>query len=244
MNAAHQRRLTPVLGGVAVLLGVLLLFLLGGAGRGTRWAPPRTLPPLPPASSADLPQAKPLQQFAMVWQRPLFNPGRKAVAHAGSGSSDLGDLQLTGIIITPSLRMALLHDKNGNHEIRLREGASLPDGSVTLVQVQQRSALFDSSAGRTELKLPAGAPIDQVRGNAADNRDRDQPPPPGSSTMRVQSGAAQRPKFDAGPEPRRDIQPLPPAEPGSASSSALERLRRTIEKRRAERAAASHEGEH
>ena len=49
MNAAQQRRLTPVLAGVVVLLGILLLVLLGGVGRGTRWAPPRTLPALPSA---------------------------------------------------------------------------------------------------------------------------------------------------------------------------------------------------
>ena len=161
MNAAHQRRLTPVLGGVAVVLGVLLLLLLGGVGRGVSWKAPRTLPPLPPAgNSADLPQPKPLQEFSVVWQQPLFNPDRKPIAHAAAGGSNLGDLQLTGIIITPGLRMALLHDKNGDKEIRLRQGDSLPDGSVTLVEVQQRSAVFDSAAGRTELKLPAGALID------------------------------------------------------------------------------------
>ncbi|THD04890.1 general secretion pathway protein GspN, partial [Rhodanobacter lindaniclasticus] len=109
MNAAQQRRLTPVLAGVVVLLGILLLVLLGGVGRGTRWAPPRTLPALPSADRADLPQATPLQQFSVVWDKPLFNPDRKPVAHASEGGSNLGDLELTGIIITPSLRMALLH---------------------------------------------------------------------------------------------------------------------------------------
>jgi len=242
LNAAHQRRLTPVLGTVAVLLGAVLLLLLGGVGRGTHWSAPRALPPLQPGNSAELPPPKPLQQFSMVWQKPLFNPDRRPTAHAAAGNSNLGDLELTGIIITPDLRMALLHDKNANREIRLRQGASLPDGSVTLVEVQQRSAVFDSSAGRTELKLPAGAPIDQVRGGADDARDR--PSPAGPAVMRVQPAGAERPQFDTGPGPGRNIQPLTPARSNSSSQSALERLRRTIEKRRAERAAASHEGEH
>ena len=242
MNAAQQRRLTPVLAGVAVLLAVLLLVLWSGIGRGTHWSPPRTLPPLPPAGNAELPPATPLQQFSVVWEKPLFNPDRKPMAHASEGGSNLGDLELTGIIITPGLRMALLHDKNGDREIRLREGASLPDGSVTLVEVRARSAVFDSSAGRTELKLPAGAPIDQARGDAdagADaERDRAPPPDPG---MRVQPAGAGRPKFDSGPAPARNLQPVQSSQP---SRAAIEQLRRTIEKRRAERAAASHEGEH
>jgi general secretion pathway protein N len=240
MNAAQQRRLTPVLAGVVVLLGTLLLVLLGGVGRGTRWAAPRTLPALPSADRADLPRATPLQQFSVVWDRPLFNPDRKPVAHASAGGSNLGDLELTGIIITPGLRMALLHDKNGNREIRLRQGDSLPDGSVTLVEVQQRSAVFDSAAGRTELKLPAGAPIDQTRGDAGEDRDR--PPPAGASMMHPQPDAAARPHFESGPAPARPS--LTPASSAGPTGATLERLRRTIEKRRAERAAASHEGEH
>jgi general secretion pathway protein N len=240
MNAAQQRRLTPVLAGVVVLLGTLLLVLLGGVGRGTRWAAPRTLPALPSADRADLPRATPLQQFSVVWDKPLFNPDRKPVAHASAGGSNLGDLELTGIIITPSLRMALLHDKNGNREIRLRQGDSLPDGSVTLVEVQQRSAVFDSAAGRTELKLPAGAPIDQTRGDAGEDRDR--PPPAGASMMHPQPDAAARPHFESGPAPARPS--LTPASSAGPTGATLERLRRTIEKRRAERAAASHEGEH
>jgi general secretion pathway protein N len=220
MNIAHQRRLTPVLGLFVLLLGVLFLLLLGGVGRGVHWSPPRSLPPLPPPGNrADLPQPEPLQQFSLVWQQPLFNPDRRPTAHAAAGDSNLGDLELTGIIITPDLRMALLHDKNGNKEIRLREGAALPDGSVTLIEVHQRSAVFDSSSGRTELKLPAGAPIPQPR---AGGDGREQPPaPPGAASIHVQQGASAAP---------------PP--------SALERLRRTVQKRRAERAAASHEGDH
>ncbi|MEO7052397.1 MAG: hypothetical protein ABI128_12110 [Rhodanobacter sp.] len=242
MNAAHQRRLTPVLGVVVAVLGALFLLLLGGVGRSVHWSSPRMLPPLPPpANSADLPRPEPLQRFSVVWQQPLFNPDRKPRAHAAAGGSNLGDLELTGIIITPELRMALLHDKNGNHEIRLREGAGLPDGSVTLIEVHQRSAVFDSSTGRTELKLPAGAPIDAPR-SGGDARDR-APPTPGAASVRVQQGAGTPTKFKAGPAPRRD-QPAAPSDLQQPSQSALERLRSTIQKRRAERAAASHEGDH
>ncbi|MGN2251627.1 hypothetical protein ACFWZ1_16275 [Frateuria sp. GZRe14] len=170
MNAAAQRRLTVPLAAATLVLGVVFLALLAGIGRGVHWAPPRAPTPLPAQHAATLPPPVPLDHYAPVWQQPLFNPDRKPVAHAASGGSQLGDMQLTGIILTPTLRMALLHNKrqaDKNQELRVKEGASLPDGSWTLVEVKPRSALFDSSSGRVELQLPAGVPIDQVRGNPA-----------------------------------------------------------------------------
>lgn len=235
MNAAHQRRLSPWLGGVAIVLGIVLLLLLGGIGRGAHWGKPRNLAPLPPVTnSADLPQPVPLQQFAIVWQKPLFNPDRRPVAHAADDGSDLGDLELTGVIITPGLRMALLHDKKGDREIRLREGEALPDGSVTLVEVHPRSALFDAPAGRTELKLPAGAPIDPLK-PGVEGRD----PPAGQATMQVQQDGSEAPTSGEGTQ---RIEPSKPRAQDQPRESAIERLRHTIQQRRAERAAAAHEG--
>jgi len=123
MNAASQRRLTPVLAGIAVVLGIVLVTLLSGLGRKVHWdkiRPPAALPPSTDASN--LPATRPLESFALVWQKPLFSPDRKPIARVADGGTSLGDLSLTGIILTSDLRMALLHDKNGDREIRLREG--------------------------------------------------------------------------------------------------------------------------
>jgi general secretion pathway protein N len=167
MNAAAQRRLTAPLAAAVLLLGVLFLALLAGIGRGVHWAPPRASAPLPAQHAATLPPPVPLEHYAPVWQQPLFDPDRKPVAHAASGGGQLGDMQLTGIILTPTLRMALLHNKregDNGQELRVREGTRLPDGSWTLVEVRPRSAVFDSASGRVELQLPAGAPIEQLHG--------------------------------------------------------------------------------
>lgn len=248
MNATNQRQLTPLLGGIAVLLGALLLLLLSGMGRGVHWDRARSLAPLPPVGNrADLPQSQPLQQFALIWQKPLFTPDRKPLAYAADGGSNLGDLELSGIILTPGLRLALLHDKNGDTQVRLREGESLPDGSVTLVEVRPRSALFDTSAGRTELKLPAGAPIDEPRpdsSNAQDLRNA----AAGNAMMRVQAGGEGAKKTDAHPAAGNGMRP--PRQPVPAqqvpadrpAESAIERLRQSIQKRRAAHAAAANEG--
>jgi len=236
VNAASQRQLTPWLVALVVLLGAVLLLLLAGVGRGAQWGQPRALAPLPPAGNpANLPQPVPLQQFALVWQKPLFSPDRRPVAHAAAGGSSLGDLELTGIILTPGLRMALLHDRNGDRQVRLREGEALPDGSVKLVELRPRSALFDSAAGRTELKLPAGAPIDQPRGGV-DAR--------GEAAVPDDAGAPAADRSGSGQATIVPMHPAPAAAPDSARESAAERLRKSIQKRRAARAAATHEGEH
>jgi general secretion pathway protein N len=228
MNAANQRQLTPVLAVIALLLGALLLMLFAGIGRKVHWTAPRLQASLPATSSpAELPRPVPLQQFALVWQKPLFSPDRKPIARIANGGSSLGDFDLTGIILTPGLRMALLHDKNGDRQVRLHEGESLPDGSVTLVEVRQRSALFDSSSGRTELKLPAGAPIDVPKDGAtsdAGNRN-----PAAGAMMQVTPVT----------QPASPVL-QPPS--GRIPQSPIERLRENIQKRRAAQGAATHEG--
>lgn len=240
MNAANQRQLTPLLVVIVVLLGALLLLLLAGIGRGATWNAPRALAPLPPAGNpANLPQPQPLQQFALVWQKPLFSPDRKPVAHAVDGGSSLGDLELTGIILTPGLHMALLHDKNGDREVRLHEGESLSDGSVKLVEVRPRSALFDASGGRTELKLPAGAPIDAPKaGTNADERS----PASGDGMTRVDANGAGTGRSGSGNATIIAPQPRQPNARNPAMESAAARLRENIQKRRAARTAAAKEG--
>ena len=263
MNAAMERRLTLPLAVAVLLLGALLLALLGGLGRQLRWDPPRAATATTPRpAAARLPPPVPLQHYAEVWQKPLFSPDRKPSAHAAGGASNIGDLELTGIIITPELRMALLRKTDGGQEIRVREGAALPDGSSTLTALRPRSALFDSPSGQVELKLPAGARIDLSRGDATA-----QPPaaaetapdthgsglsgepeeePPGGTTDAADGG-------DASPEqsPLRRMG-LPPASPASSSPAGADeaqdarvrQLKAAIRKRRADQAApASHEGD-
>lgn len=239
MNAAHQRSLTPALVATAVVLASLLLLLLGGVGSGVHWKAPRPLPPLSPVDgAANLPAPLPLEQFAVVWQKPLFSSDRKPAARMASDGAGLGDLELTGIIITPTLRMALLRDKNGDHrEVRLREGASLPDGGVTLLEVHPRSAVFATSAGQTELKLPAGAPFDGQKAGTADapvSADV-----PAGAMMNVQ------PHDPGGPANRGANDQAPQAKPQPVNQSqqkALERLRENVQKRRAAAAAAANAG--
>lgn len=239
MNAASQRRLTPLLVVSAGVLAALLLLLWSGAGRTIHWLAPRPLATVSAVHhAASLPTPLPLEDFAVVWQKPLFSPDRKPIANVADGGTSLGDLTLTGIILTPNLHMALLRDKNGDRQVRLREGEAMPDGSVTLVEVRARSALFDASGGRTELKLPAGAAFDDPKVTAA-------PEAPGSTDQKTGTAAmisiaargAGRQGGRPGDAATSDGSPAPSE---SSSAAAIQRLRAINARRRAERAAAAH----
>ncbi|MHA6204852.1 hypothetical protein ACXU4B_10540 [Dyella soli] len=236
MNAAAQRRLTPVLGGAAVLCGVLLLLFLAGLGRGVHWGEPRPMAPLPEIHDKGLPAPLPLSQFSAVWQQPLFSPDRKQSLHAASGGASLGDMQLTGIILTPSLHMALLHDKSGANEVRVHEGDALPDGSWRLAELKPRSAVFESASGRTELELPAGAPIDMPAGSASA-----QAPAQAAAGQVLPPGAV---RMLGGPVPATGQPAASPTATNDTQADRLRLLKEAIQKRRVQQQAASPEGAH
>lgn len=233
MNAAAQHRFTYVLMSGAVLLAGLWLALLLGLGRHVQWAPPRALAPLavPTRAVANAPLLPPAA-FASVWQQSLFSPDRKPEAHAANGGSSLGDLELTGVIVTPQLRMALLRERKSGAELRLREGQRLPDGSLGLVEVKARSAILDTPQGRVEMKLPAGAPID-IRAAPA----KGAPP----SAANQPAGAAEVRRVTA---MGRAAAPTAPPQYNSQQVERLRRLKAAILQRRAASQAASAEGAH
>lgn len=194
MNAADRRRLTPVLAIACALFALLLVALWAGAGRGVHWhdnASPAQLPPLRAAPPG--PEVPPLQNFADVWERPLFSPDRKPIvgpADSGDGTNG-NNLDLTGVILLPGLRMALLRDRATGRTLRVREGQS--DGGATVIEVKPRSAVVEANGSRMELALkPGPAPADSAGDNPAapgadmvesapeDTAARPQPPQPAS----------------------------------------------------------------
>lgn len=222
MNAATQRRLTPWLIGGVVILGAMLLALLSGVGRDVRWSPPHRAAPLPPARKVALPAPPLLDSYAAVWQHPLFNSDRKPIMDdAGGAHVSLGDLELTGIILTPELRMALLRDKSAGDkadatEVRVRQGDSLPDGSWKLIGLKPRSAVFASATGRTVLDLPAGAPIDAPAAGAS--------AAPASPGRQPQARAAEHMHQVNAPMSMRGPHAAPPAIPPPPQGAQLQRM--------------------
>lgn len=249
MNAAAQRRLTPVLGVVAAVCGVIFLTLLAGVGHGVHWGKPRAPDALPAAHDQGLPPPIPLNQFSAVWTQPVFSADRKPSMRTAAGGASLGDMQLTGIILTAPLHMALLRDKSGEHEVRVREGDALPDGSWRLVELKPRAAVFESGSGRTELELPAGAPIDMPKAdtNAPPNNPPPNNAPPSTGVMTVGPVPGQpNGSMLNGPNPNNMANPaLQPPNGADSQADRIRMLRDAIQKRRAQQQqAATPEGAH
>jgi general secretion pathway protein N len=187
VNAAGQRRLTPILAGIAIALACTTAAFAMGVGRGVHWDDPAPPEPLPPLRAAAMPTPTPLATFAETWQRPLFMADRKPVANAGGDddSSNIGDLELTGIIVTDGLRMALLRDRGKDTTVRVKQGAALQDGHWTLAELSPRSAVFDNGGERRELTLKVAAPdplANQKPGTPGAQPPPGQPPRPAQAS--------------------------------------------------------------
>lgn len=236
MNAVGHQRLAPWLVGACAVTGAALLVFLAGVGRHVTW---NDVPGAPEeahaAHAAVMPETMPLTSFAEVWQRPLFAADRKPGAVAASADTvSLGDLQLTGIILTPTLKMALLRSTSGDKQVRVKEGAALPDGRWTLATLGPRSATFDNGGERKELNLVTARP--DALAKAPENAAAESPRPPIAGQL--------VPNAEGSPENRTAAtppQPSPPAdEPGSEAAqrrARIDALRAAVQRRRAEQQA-------
>lgn len=205
--------------GVLLLLALVLQF---GFGRGYSWssadddavaavgggAVDRQPFKLPPEAS-----------FAETTTRPLFNDDRKPTPDApvevvAAPPSAPLNISLTGVILTPQLHLAMIHDNTKNDPFSVKEGMPLPGdlGGWTLVKVKERSAMFKEAAGdEVEVELSTAV---------ASPKPGTPPPRPGGAAP---ASAAPAPQFG----------PKPPAPAVKAPDSAqAEQMQRRIEERR------------
>jgi len=240
VNAAGQRRLTPILAVGAALLAALVVSLLLGVGRGVHWDAPGTPEPLPAVRPVQLPPTSPLARFAEVWGRPLFMTDRKpaAVADAGDASGNIGDLELTGIIVTPGLRMALLRDRSKDTTVRVKEGASLADSHWVLASLSARSAFFENGGERRELTLKVAAPDAPTKGQQPGMPPAAPAAPPrmqpGGMTIQRQGGSGMTGPALPSPAPAATRQAPPRQDDDALQRARIEALKQAVQKRRME----------
>ena len=194
MKLSSRKKLTVALG---VSCGVLMLFLLlqRQLGLGSAYS---TLPdasePAETVIAAPQTEFKPDMASEMAFleinDRSLFTQTRTAPAKAtpvvAQPVSEIPKVpltaQLTGVVITPTRKVALLRSAGGDQTYRLREGMPFPGelAGWRVAQINARSVVFDGGAsqGQVELKLdvakgspmsgsPSGVPfIPQVPGNS------------------------------------------------------------------------------
>ncbi|HEX7111155.1 MAG TPA: hypothetical protein VF216_01830 [Mizugakiibacter sp.] len=250
MNAADHIRLTPVLAVACAVLALLLVALWAGVGRGVRWSAPTPPPSLAGAgqAAAAAPRLGPVGQYAAIWQHPLFSENRQPEPQAAGGGAAgpaIGQLVLTGVMLTPQLHAALLRDAASNKSYVVREGSALPDGSWTLHALQPRGATFVNARGeRTELELKVatvspqrGAPPRQpASGPGTGPEAAPKPEPMGEGGVQVQqvepASSGSMPEAPA-PIPLQPQAGSPASAPADAATEArVQALKQRIEERR------------
>ncbi|ANB16796.1 hypothetical protein [Dokdonella koreensis] len=215
MNVRAAEMATRVLLGICALFGALLLVLYAGYGRGYGWLSDNEGPRKLAAGTIDRAPfvPPPLTTFAAIDQRPLFNEDRRPSAVEAVASSDAPpevplNIQLTGVIVTPETRIALITDKARNLSLSLKVGMPLEgdQASWTLIEVNPRSVVFQSiNNERSEVEL-------EVAGTVT--------PPP---NMRTPGGT---------PPPGNTRPPPPGAQQPAQAGNSNEDLAKRIEARR------------
>ena len=186
MNARNAQQLTYGLAGVCGVLALVAILAWMGAGRGYRWltdsgeaAPVTGVGRIDAGQSSIPPEA----QFAEIQQRPIFNEDRKPTPPAPPEGDKPPvaavplNITLTGIVLAPAARLAMVQDNAKNEAVTLRIGMPLPgDQQVwTLSEIKNRSVVFKNQADETaEVELQVAA----VAAVAAPQSRLPTPPPP------------------------------------------------------------------
>ncbi|HET6633001.1 MAG TPA: hypothetical protein VFG73_09890 [Rhodanobacteraceae bacterium] len=172
MNRQLVSRFTLALAGACVVFGLLALLFWLGVGRGYSWLPPDAsrAPRLPTVDSLKTEDFSlpPLADFAEVTQRPLFSEDRKPIApdQTAEQAPDKAapppvplQVVLTGVIITPDLRLAMVLNKATNKPESLQVGMPLSGNQSgwTLVEIQPRKVTFSNGDEKTEVTLDVSA---------------------------------------------------------------------------------------
>lgn len=188
---AQARPLTWLLAGLcgwSVLLWIGALLGMRGRIAGVEPLPAVALPQPRPVTPDRI---GPLVQYAEAAARPLFTQDRRPrgfLASAPEGEGDAAQSQtldfiLTGVLISPQVRLATLQPANGGEAQRVREGSS-PEGASgwRLLEVQPRRVVFEGSGGQVTLDLRtfggSGPAPGAVARNAPDGASLAPPPPP------------------------------------------------------------------
>ncbi|GAA5070782.1 general secretion pathway protein GspN [Lysobacter panacisoli] len=226
-EAGPRTWVLATIAGWAVLAWLLAVLGMGKHAQALE-PDPSLLRPLPPLRQAPPERLGPISQYAQIGQRPLFSQDRQPKAFylqgqgGGEGEQTAFDYLLTSVLITPSLKMAILQPADGSESVRVKLG-EVPEShpSWRLTALDARSAVFEGAEGRREMTLrvfdgQGGQPPTAV-GTAPTGPNVRGPQPVGTSVP----GAA--PGFTAVPPaanvPPRAANAIKPAASGNRTSN-------------------------
>jgi general secretion pathway protein N len=218
MSTQAAKLFSAILAGACAVLLLLALAMQFGFGRGYSWLRPDA----DSANVADVAIDKtpfklpPQTQFADTTVRPLFNDDRKPTPDTPD-TPDVPpppkvplNIALTGIILTPQLHLAMVHDKLKNADLALKEGMPMDgdQGGWTLTKINPRSAVFRETSGEeveVELSTAVAGPIPAANVRAG-TQTRVAPHPPAGQFVPGQPVAAPAPQNEQAQALQRRIE--------------------------------------
>lgn len=178
--------------------------------------------------------------FQEINNRSLFSKDRTAPLKVSKPAETTQDVpkvpltaQLTGIVLTPNRKVALLRNAGGDQSYRLREGMPFPGelAGWRVMQINARSVIFDGGEGQgqVELKLDVakGAPTSTAPTIPVVPQVAGAPPVPPVDTSKLATAAAL-------PMPAPGAPPPPPPPPSADQAAREAEVQRIIEERRAQ----------
>jgi general secretion pathway protein N len=209
---------TWLLGTVAGWALLVWLLALLGMGNRVQHLPedPSLVPRLPQLAPAPPERLGPLSQYSEISARPLFSEDRRPqpfslTAEGDNDTAPKFDYVLTSVLITPTLKMAIVQPSAGGDSIRVKLGQAadaLP--SYRLTALNPRSAIFEGPDGEHALDLRV------FDGNGGQ--------PPTAVQVPVETSDADADTTGAQPSPKpvaRPAMPKPPAESTPTPSPAV-----------------------
>lgn len=220
----------------------VLFWVLALAGLGAHVAPlkddPSLRQPLPVPKPSPVARLGPLAQYGETIARPLFSEDRRpkpfSLSPAGDDEQPGFDFVLTGVLLTPTAKIALLQPAGeGGKSVRVHLG-DVAEGAESwrLMTLEPRRAVFIGPEGERSLELRAyegkdGATGTPPSGQVAGALTR---PPPASRPMPAQTGAPQRQPALQQPATTTATPAQPAAD--TTTDDQLESIRRRIQQRR------------
>lgn len=222
----------------ALALWALGLLLLAVAGLGAQVGlhPPNAalMPPMP-VVQLDVIGSRlgPATDYLEVGNRPLLSPDRQPApltADAGGDAEAPLEANLTSVLITSELKLAILQSTQDGASRRVRLGEVLEGTAWRLVALEPRRAVFEGPQGRRELDLR----VFDGTGAAPPTPQHTRVPPARLDAPAAVAAAAAPAPAEAKPDPDASAAPITPEQQ-------VEAIRRRIEARRAMAAEAARE---
>ncbi|GIX32849.1 MAG: hypothetical protein KatS3mg125_0805 [Lysobacterales bacterium] len=137
MPGDPRQVLTLALAGLSLLSAIVVALELAGLGRGYRLPDPVPQASLPELTVEEgLARLPPLETFAAAIERPLFEPDRRpppplvsenpAPVPEPKPEAPPLEVRVTGIVVTPELRLVMVRPPGAPDSVVLREGMPLP----------------------------------------------------------------------------------------------------------------------